>query len=132
MCRPPLNKTWCEYSIVRQSLSILAAALLLGLAAPADTTLDRGLEAFRKRDFASAEQAFAQAIRERPGSAHAHKLLGMTYSAQEKYVEAEASLRTACKLDPAEEYACYYLGRLWFTVGRLSEAREIFENTLKT
>src|SRR4029450_4039957 len=59
-------------------------------------------------------------------------LLGMTYSAQEKYTQAEEPFRQACKLDPAEEYACYYLGRVCFTLGRLEEARQIYESALTT
>ena len=117
---------------MKAPLSIFAAFALLGLAAPANTPFERGLEAFRKRDFAAAERAFSLAIRERPGSARAYKLLGMTYTAQEKYTQAEEPFQHACKLDRTEENACYYLGRVYFTLGRLEEARKVYESALST
>ena len=52
-----------------------------------------------------------------------HSHLGL---AQEKFREAEPPLRKACTLNRAEENACYYLGRLLYTVGRLEEARGAF------
>src|SRR5258708_4665960 len=94
-----------------------------------DTLLRQGLDAFSRRDFAVAERAFAGLVRQRP-SAQAWKLLGMTYIAQEKYNQAEQPCRRACQLDPREENACYYLGRVYYTLSRLDESRQAYDIAL--
>ena len=55
----------------------------------------------------------------------------MTYVASEKYALAEEPLRRACTLDPREESACYYLGRTYFTLGRLEQSRQAYEEALR-
>jgi Tfp pilus assembly protein PilF len=104
--------------------SFAVALLLFGAS---DSALERGAEALRKHDFAAAEKALVEAVREEPRSARAAKLLGMAYSAQEKYALAEEPLRRACALDPAEAGACYFLGRLYYTLNRFEESRTALE-----
>src|SRR5258708_28355180 len=87
-------------------------------------------DACRQRDVADAERAVAGLARQRP-SGQAWKLLGMTYSAQEKYNQAEEPCRRACQLDPREENACYYLGRVYYTLSRLAESRKAYEAALR-
>ena len=87
---------------------------------------DRGMAAFRKRDFVAAEREFRQLTIQDPDSARAWKLLGMTYSAQEKYALAVGPYSRACQLDSAEENACYYLGRVYFATSRFAKALEAF------
>jgi tetratricopeptide (TPR) repeat protein len=98
----------------------------------ASGSLDKGLEAFRKRDFHSAELAFIQATSEQPLNAHAWKLLGSVYIAREQFSKAEPPLSRACVLSPHEENACYYLGRVYYILGRLEEAQQAFEAALKS
>jgi Tfp pilus assembly protein PilF len=93
----------------------------------ADTPLERGLEAFRQRDFPTAEREFQQAIREQPSNARAHKFLGMVYTAQERFQLAEKPFLNACSIDPKEENACYYLGRLYYTLNRYEDSLESFQ-----
>ena len=99
---------------------------------PADsgTALERGKQALGRGDLVVAERAFEEAVRLEPENTHALKFLGQAYSAQEKFREAEPPLRKACTLNPAEENACYYLGRLLYTLGRLPEARSAFDRAL--
>ena len=104
-------------------LACICGAWLTG----ADDALRQGLEAFRKRDFGAAERAFPELARQKP-SAHAWKLLGMTYIAEEKYNRAEEPCRRACELDPNEENACYYLGRVYYTLSRLAESRRAYDD----
>ncbi|HZT29129.1 MAG TPA: FG-GAP-like repeat-containing protein [Bryobacteraceae bacterium] len=109
----------------------IALLVWLSLAAPAGTTpVERGLAAFRNRDFAAAEQAFLEAVRERPRSAMCWKLLGMVYAAQEQYRKAEEPFRHACALDPREENACYYLGRAYYYLNRYQDSRKAYETAL--
>jgi Tfp pilus assembly protein PilF len=96
------------------------------------SSVEQGLEAFRKKDFAAAEQFFRQAVKENPQSALAHKLLGMSFAAREDYKQALTPFRQACDLDSGEENACYYLGRTLYSLSRFDEAIPVFELALKT
>jgi Tfp pilus assembly protein PilF len=99
---------------------------------PADngTPLEKGKQALGRGDLVAAQRAFEEAVHREPENTQALKFLGQAYSAQEKFREAEGPLRKACTLNPAEENACYYLGRLLYTVGRLAEARSAFDRAL--
>src|ERR1700731_369636 len=114
---------------LRAFLFAAACAVLAGLAFEIDA-LRRGLDAFRRRDFRSAEREFAEAAKAKPDSVRAWKLLGMTYIAEEKYEPAEEPFRKACDLDPREENACFYLGRLDFTLGRFDKSLEAYRKVL--
>ncbi len=106
---------------------LFAVALLL-----LDSPFERGLEAFRRRDFPAAEHEFLLAVRERPADARAHKFLGMVYTAQERFQAAEEPFRKACSLNPQEENACYYLGRAYYTLNRFEESEKVFTASLRT
>lgn len=94
--------------------------------------MEIGQAAFRVRDWPAAERHFAQALRDRPGSGAAHKWLGMTYAAQEKFTLAEAPLRRACQLDASDPDSCYYWGRTLFALGRFEQSVAAYEKALKT
>jgi tetratricopeptide (TPR) repeat protein len=83
------------------------------------------------KDWPSAERLFAEAIRSQPASALAHKWLGMTYAAQEKFVTAEAQFRRACELNQHESDACYYWGRTLFSLSRFQPAIRAYEKDAK-
>jgi tetratricopeptide (TPR) repeat protein len=115
---------------LRIALTILTG--LFGLAMQAGPNhMRRGQEAFRRGDWARAEESFAAATRERPGSASAFKWLGMVYAAQENFALAEPQFRRACELDPREDLACYYLGRTDYTLSRFEQSRAAFEIALR-
>ena len=97
----------------------------------ADSAIERGLQAYGKQDYAAAKRAFQEAIREQPSSARAHKLLGVTLTAQEDFESAEQPLMRACTLDPRERGACYYLGRLYYTLNRYEDSRKALETALR-
>jgi Tfp pilus assembly protein PilF len=115
--------------------ALLTAVALGGLvfrALPfASDPYQRGLAAFRNRDFQNAERQFKEAVRIAPENARGWKLLGMTYIAQERYEDAEPVCRRACDLSPQEENACYYLGRVEFTLGRFEPALQAYQMALK-
>lgn len=122
-------RTDCRSSQIRALPWLCAAALFLSGAT--ESSLEHGLKSYRNRDFDAAISAFQEAVRTQPRSALAHKLLGMAYSAKEKYDLAEEPFQTACRLDPREENACYYLGRLYYTLNRFEDSRKSFETALK-
>ena len=109
--------------IIALSLGIIGFCL-------APDAIDRGLDAFRKRDFKTAEREFAKAVSEKPSNAHAWKLLGMTYIAEDKNNDAEDACQKACGLDPQEENACYYLGHVSYTLGRFQQSLEGYQKAL--
>ncbi|MEO7144614.1 MAG: tetratricopeptide repeat protein, partial [Bryobacteraceae bacterium] len=116
---------------MRLRLPVIAAACAAFLGWSFDSQLfQRGLDAFRQHNFQTAEREFTKAVREEPASAHAWKLLGMTYITEEKYESAEDPCRKACALDPHEDNACYYLGRVELTLGRFEAARRAYETAL--
>src|SRR3982074_1543574 len=90
----------------------------------------RGMDAFRARDFQTAEREFRKAVSDQPNSARAWKLLGMTYIAEEKYDAAEDASRKACALHSREENACYYPARAAFTLGRCDKSLAAYDKAL--
>ena len=112
----------------RACLAIFAGAISCFSATSA---LQRGAELFKEGQLAAAETALLEAVREQPDSAVAQKLLGLAYSAQEKYQKAEEPLREACRLNPAEENACYYLGRVYYSLNRYADSEKAFAVALK-
>lgn len=117
-----------EHEFVASVARILAILLC---AAQSPSALDRAAAAFTRRDFNSAEQACIEIIRREPKRVQAHKLLGMVYTAQERFSDAEAPFRRACELDAREENACYYLGRTLYALSRFRESRTAFETALR-
>jgi tetratricopeptide (TPR) repeat protein len=110
---------------------IVCSALCLAPASNGKKDLEfDGMSAFRRRDFALAEQIFLRLASTSP-SAHAWKLLGMAYAAEEKYSLAVPAFERACALDSREEMACYYLGRAQFTLVRLREALQSYRLALQ-
>jgi len=87
----------------------------------------RGLE-----DYAQAEKAFAKAVSIEEDSC-AQCGLGMVYHLQHRNSEAEAALKRAIDLNPADECAFHQLGWLYYDEQRYQEAIEPFftETTLR-
>jgi Tfp pilus assembly protein PilF len=108
------------------ALPLPAVLVLTG----AQSALERGAEELKKGNHAAAEAALREAVRERPGDAQTQKLLGMALSAQRKYDLAEEPFRQACSLAPRDEDACYYLGRLYYTLNRFTESRKAYQVAL--
>ena len=94
------------------------------------TALEEGVERFQRRDFPGAVQAFLKATQEQPSDTRALTYLGMSYAAEEDYKSALDPLRRACQLRPAEENACYFLGRTCYSLNRFEEAVGAFHAAL--
>ncbi len=107
----------------------LLIALFSALVSAADLETD-GWKAFQSRDFKAAEKSFLQLTREKQTNAHAWKLLGMTYAAEEKYNLAEPAFYRSCTLNNEEQNACYYLARTNFTLGRAQKALQFYKLAL--
>jgi len=128
--------------VVRMSRTRCSAVLIVscvgmlwlghrGLARDPDSLL-QAQRLFEERNWAAAERQCRAAIREQPGNARAHKLLGMVFAAQELFQMAGEPFRQACQLDPRDETACYYLGRNDYALSRYDESRSVLEKALRT
>jgi tetratricopeptide (TPR) repeat protein len=69
--------------------------------------------------------------RKSPESASAWKRLGVAIASRRQVVAALPALTKACDLDPKEEDACYFLGRMLHVTGRWDEAREPLERAIR-
>ena len=112
------------------SRSILALTLVLAAFGQSGEK-ERGLQAFRRKDFRTAEREFRTLVQNQPNNALGWKLLGMVYTAQEDYKRAEEPFARACSLNPREENACYYLGRVYYSLSRFEDARTAFRAALE-
>src|SRR4051794_27082702 len=123
-----------RYYHLRSWKAMIAAIVLLecifepfAASQTAAAALQEGRNAFREKDWTTAERAFLRAVKAAPKSATAHKWLGMTYAAQEKYLLAEPAFRRACEIDSKEPDACYYLGRTLYSLSRFEAALRAYE-----
>ncbi len=82
----------------------------------------RGQQFLRSCDYAAAEKALKQAIREEARFAAAHCALGHCLRLQARAEEAETALREALRLDPHLEEAGFSLAYLLHGQGRTAEA----------
>ncbi len=92
--------------------------------------IELGVEAFQRKDYLEAQKQFKRAVLQNPRNAHANKLLGVVYAVQEDYRSAQEPLRLACALDSHEEDACFYLGRVYYSLGRFEESLKTFKAAL--
>ncbi len=125
------------YGIPSHLVIMAVALVILLLLKPAvagqdSQAMEAGIKAMQQKEYAAAEQAFQNAVKQNPKSASAHKLLGLAFGAQKKYLLAEGSFRRACELNPNEENACYYLALAYYNLGRFEKSRQTFEAALKT
>ena len=65
--------------------------------------LDRGIELYRKNDFAAAVSTLRQVVDADGGNARANRYLGLALLEQGKAAEAEPFILKACEVDPGGE-----------------------------
>jgi tetratricopeptide (TPR) repeat protein len=74
--------------------------------------------------------SYTQAAAITPPTAEDLKIVGLDYVLLDDYADAIKWLEKAVALDAANKDAWYYLGRAYYTKGRLSEARKAFQTIL--
>src|SRR3974390_2180571 len=79
-----------------------------------DVFVDRGIIAYDSKDYAAALQAFQEALRLNPNNLNALYYTGLTYTASERYPEAQAVLEQAQKQAPTDLDVAFQLAVVYF------------------
>ena len=96
----------------------------------ADTWLLLGLVRKKMGDLDGGEKAYRSAIEREPQSAVAWQCLGLLKDEQRDYTTAIECLTTALKMGASDPAVLANLGKLYYQVGRIPEASEIYERAV--
>jgi uncharacterized caspase-like protein/peptidoglycan/xylan/chitin deacetylase (PgdA/CDA1 family) len=91
---------------------------------------DRGLQAYKEKQYAEAEAEFTEALKLRPDFALAANNLGFVFYKQEKYKEAARWFDNTVKMDPSRAVAYRNLGDAHAQAGDKAKARLAYETYL--
>jgi peptidoglycan/xylan/chitin deacetylase (PgdA/CDA1 family)/uncharacterized caspase-like protein len=91
---------------------------------------DRGLQAYKEKQYAEAEAEFTEALKLRPDFALAANNLGFVFYKQEKYKEAARWFDNTVKLDPSRAIAYRNLGDAHAQAGDKAKAKAAYETYL--
>lgn len=109
---------------------VLAAALMPAEdAAQARRHLERGAALFAEGRIEEARAAFQQSLAARP-SARAWKGLGVISATQQDYLQAQREFQQACRMDPREADACFFLARACYALDQYEAALAALELAL--
>ncbi|MFT3734732.1 MAG: polysaccharide deacetylase family protein [Rhodocyclaceae bacterium] len=92
---------------------------------------DRGLLAYREKQYAEAEEAFTEALKLRPDFALAANNLGYVFYKQEKFAEAARWFEKAIQLDASRAVAHLNLGDALAQAGEKKRAQQSFRTYLE-
>jgi tetratricopeptide (TPR) repeat protein len=88
--------------VSRVTIAIAAVILLLTAATPVGAEWNKGLEAYKKKDWATAVKEFEEVTKTNPDYAGAYYMLGVSQRALGQLSPAVASLRKAVELDGSQ------------------------------
>lgn len=100
----------------------IALLLALAVALPAVAEWNAGLEAYNKRDYATAVKEFEDVTKTNPDYAGGYYMLGLSQRAAGNLSPALASLRKAIELDPENASYTVGLGQALLQAGQYQEA----------
>jgi Tfp pilus assembly protein PilF len=92
---------------------------------------DRGLQLYREKQYAAAEDQFTAALKLRPDFALAANNLGFVYFKQGKHREAARWFENALRMDPSRAVAYLNLGDARRLAGEDEKAREAYRMYLE-
>ncbi len=104
------------------STRILASVLALVVAFAAAAEWNRGVQAYKKRDWKTAEKEFAEVVKTNPDYAGGYYMLGLVQLRLGKTSQAAGNLRKAVELDPGNVGAKVFLGQALLQGGQPGEA----------
>ncbi len=106
----------------RLCVGILLLAVALPAGAEDNQDYNKGLEAFRAREYSNAVQWFQRVIEQSPEHAGSHYLLGLSLRGDKKTSKALASLRKATELDPGNASYAIALGQTLIQAKQYNDA----------
>lgn len=119
-----------------EAIAVLTAALEIDPDCP-DCQYNIGIAYLRKKEYAPAEAAFKAALETQPDYALAYQGLADVYSAQQRFDEAIEASAEATKLagggtsGDGSVSAVFGQGLTFWNAGRVADARQQFEETLR-
>lgn len=90
----------------------------------------KGANAFRSRDFKTAETNLLKHVELNPDAVKARIMLGQIFEAWKELEKAEVNYRDALLFDPGSEEAYERLGDLYFRNGQYQQAKDLFDEGL--
>jgi tetratricopeptide (TPR) repeat protein len=88
--------------VSRATIAVAAAFMLVALAAPVHAEWNKGLEAYKNKDWATAVTEFEEVTKTNPDYAGAYYMLGVSQRALGRVSPAISSLRKAVELDGSQ------------------------------
>ncbi len=113
--------------VSRATIAGAAALLLLVAALPAHAEWNKGLEAYKKKDWANAVKEFEEVTKTNPDYAGAYYMLGVSQRALGQLSPAIASLRKSVELDGSQASYKIALGQALLQADQYQNAYELLK-----
>jgi tetratricopeptide (TPR) repeat protein len=113
--------------VSRATIAGAAAILLLAAALPAHAEWNKGLEAYKKKDWANAVKEFEEVTKTNPDYAGAYYMLGVSQRALGQLSPAIASLRKSVELDGSQASYKIALGQALLQANQYQNAYELLK-----
>jgi tetratricopeptide (TPR) repeat protein len=113
--------------VSRTTIAAAVVLLLLAVTVPANAEWNKGLEAYKKKDWATAVKEFEEVTKTNPDYAGAYYMLGVSQRANGQLSPAIASLRKAVELDGSQASYKIALGQALLQVDRFQDAYEVLK-----
>ena len=111
----------------RATIAVAAVLVLLAATAPAYAEWNKGLEAYKKKDWGNAVKEFEEVTKTNPDYAGAYYMLGVSQRALGQVSPAIASLRKAVELDGGQASYKIALGQALLQADRYQDAYEVLK-----
>jgi len=111
----------------RTTIAIAAVLVLLAATAPAYAEWNKGLEAYKKKDWGTAVKEFEEVTKTNPDYAGAYYMLGVSQRALGQVSPAIASLRKAVELDGGQASYKIALGQALLQADRYQDAYDVLK-----
>jgi tetratricopeptide (TPR) repeat protein len=113
--------------VSRATIAGAAALLLLAAALPAHAEWNKGLEAYKKKDWANAVKEFEEVTKTNPDYAGAYYMLGVSQRALGQLSPAIASLRKSVEIDGSQASYKIALGQALLQADQYQNAYELLK-----
>ena len=113
--------------VMQTTIAVAAVLVLLAATAPAHAEWNKGLEAYKAKDWATAVKEFEEVTKTNPDYAGAYYMLGVSQRALGQVSPAIASLRKAVELDGSQASYKIALGQALLQADRYQDAYEVLK-----